>query len=379
MRGAHSQGKLKRPHCVDHPDESAGELVAPGGLCFSPIAANQSDIATFRTTAFIPGNVVKYWHVDEAPAADAVKHCVTKTMPDPVHTPERNPSQSMFRILSEAPPPLAPIHLKCGTELTHRFVRGTRYGYAPGMPGHLVGTYYGEPQHSAWTVERRRLSAPLRPNSITVIPDRHDGDWEVEGPLHVSHVYLTNERLEHCRTLIGGRGNVELMARVGSEDAVTSQILAILSNPDVIADPSANLLVDRAVDLLCIQLLRLHSIVQLPQSLAHTRGGLARWQLKRVTDYMLAHLDKPIGLDELASLIGLSRYHFCTAFRLSTGLTPHVWLSRQRMLLAQRLLSDPNLLISEVALAVGYSTQSAFAQTFRRIVGTTPRSFRRSL
>ncbi|MCC8971861.1 helix-turn-helix domain-containing protein [Bradyrhizobium brasilense] len=195
----------------------------------------------------------------------------------------------------------------------------------------------------------------------------------------MSHVYLTNERLEHCRTLIGGRGNVELMARVGSEDAVTSQILAILSNPDVIADPSANLLVDRAVDLLCIQLLRLHSIVQLPQSLAHTRGGLARWQLKRVTDYMLAHLDKPIGLDELASLIGLSRYHFCTAFRLSTGLTPHVWLSRQRMLLAQRLLSDPNLLISEVALAVGYSTQSAFAQTFRRIVGTTPRSFRRSL
>ncbi|WP_456834732.1 helix-turn-helix transcriptional regulator [Bradyrhizobium sp. USDA 4509] len=60
-------------------------------------------------------------------------------------------------------------------------------------------------------------------------------------------------------------------------------------------------------------------------------------------------------------------------------MTPHVWLSRQRMLLAQRLLSDPNLLISEVALAVGYSTQSAFAQTFRRIVGTTPRSFRRSL
>lgn len=285
----------------------------------------------------------------------------------------------MTRILSEAPPPLAPIHLKCGTQLTRRFVRGTRYGYAPGMPGHLVGTYYGEPRHSAWTIERRRLSAPLRPNSITVIPDRHDGDWEVEGPLHVSHVYLTNERLEHCRTLVGGRGNVELMARVGSEDAVTSQILVILSNPDVITDPAAQLLVDRAVDLLCIQLLRSHSIVQLPQSLANPRGGLARWQLRRVTDYMLAHLDKSIGLDELASQVGLSRYHFCTAFRLSTGLTPHVWLTRQRMMLAQRLLNDPNLSISEIALEVGYATPSAFAATFRRIVGTTPRSFRRSL
>jgi len=212
-----------------------------------------------------------------------------------------------------------------------------------------------------------------------VIPDRHDGDWEVEGPLHVSHVYLTSERLEHCRALIGGRGSVELMARVGTEDAVTSQILAILSTPDVIENPSATLLVDRAVDVLCIQLLHLHSAIQLPQSVAHTRSGLARWQLKRVTDYMMAHLDKPIGLEELASLVGLSRYHFCTAFRLSTGLTPHIWLTGQRMLLAQRLLNDPNLSISEVALTVGYSTQSAFAQTFRRVVGMTPRSFRRSL
>lgn len=195
----------------------------------------------------------------------------------------------------------------------------------------------------------------------------------------MSHVYLTNDRLEHCRTLIGGRGNVELTPRVGSEDAVTSQLLSILSDPDVIVDPSAKLLVDRTVDLLCIQLLRSHSIVQLPQSLAYARGGLARWQLKRVIEYMLDHLDQPIGLDELASLVGRSRYHFCTTFRLSTGLTPHAWLTRQRMLLAQRLLSDPNLSISEVALAAGYSTPSAFAQTFRRIVGTTPRNFRRSL
>jgi AraC family transcriptional regulator len=49
------------------------------------------------------------------------------------------------------------------------------------------------------------------------------------------------------------------------------------------------------------------------------------------------------------------------------------------MMLAQRLLNDPNLSISEIALAVGYATPSAFAATFRRIVGKTPRSFRRSL
>jgi AraC family transcriptional regulator len=300
-------------------------------------------------------------------------------MADPANADERNPSQSMVRLLAAAPPPLAPIGLACGTQLSHRFTRGTRYGYAPGMPGHLVGTYYGDARHCAWTVEGRRLSAPLRPDTVTVVPERHDGNWEVEGPLHVSHVYLTNERLEHCRTLVGGRGNVELMTRVGSEDAVTSRILAILSDPGIITEPGAKLLVDRAVDLLCIQLLRTHSIVQLPQTVARARSGLARWQLRRVSEYMLAHLDRPIGLGELAALAGLSRYHFCTAFRLSTGLTPHVWLTGQRMTLARKLLADPNLSISEIALAVGYATPSAFAATFRRVVGTTPRSFRSSL
>jgi AraC family transcriptional regulator len=167
------------------------------------------------------------------------------------------------------------------------------------------------------------------------------------------------------------------ITRVGSEDAVTSHILAILSDPDVIADPGAKLLVDRAVDLLCIQLLRTHSIVQLPQTVARSRGGLARRQLRRVTEYMLAHLERPIGLDELAALVGLSRYHFCTAFRLSTGLPPHVWLTGQRMMLARRLLADPNMSIGEIALAVGYATPSAFSATFRRIVGVTPRDFRR--
>jgi AraC family transcriptional regulator len=298
-------------------------------------------------------------------------------MADPAGTCERNPSQAMTRLLAAAPPPLAPIELTCGTQLSHRFTRATRYGYAPGMPGHLIGTYYGDARHCAWTVEGRRLSAPLRPNTVTVVPERHDGNWEVEGPLFVSHVYLTNERLEHCRTLVGGRGNVELMTRVGSEDAVTSHILAILSDPDVIADPGAKLLVDRAVDLLCIQLLRTHSIVQLPQTVARSRGGLARRQLRRVTEYMLAHLERPIGLDELAALVGLSRYHFCTAFRLSTGLPPHVWLTGQRMMLARRLLADPNMSIGEIALAVGYATPSAFSATFRRIVGVTPRDFRR--
>jgi AraC family transcriptional regulator len=62
-----------------------------------------------------------------------------------------------------------------------------------------------------------------------------------------------------------------------------------------------------------------------------------------------------------------------------SGSPPHVWLTGQRMMVARRLLADPHISISEIALAVGYATPSAFSATFRKIVGVTPGGFRRSL
>jgi AraC family transcriptional regulator len=109
------------------------------------------------------------------------------------------------------------------------------------------------------------------------------------------------------------------------------------------------------------------------------RRGLADWQVKRVTTYMRDHLDQEIGLQELATFVDLSRFHFCTAFRMATGHTPHEWLTVQRVQRAKALLTDPKLPVTDVALTVGYQTPSAFAATFRKIVGVTPTEFRRSL
>jgi len=53
------------------------------------------------------------------------------------------------------------------------------------------------------------------------------------------------------------------------------------------------------------------------------RGGLAPSMLRRVTEYMLANLADDLALVTLASLVGLSPFHFCRAFRESTGLPPH--------------------------------------------------------
>lgn len=107
--------------------------------------------------------------------------------------------------------------------------------------------------------------------------------------------------------------------------------------------------------------------------------GLAGWQLRRVAEYVRSNLDRTITLAELAGLVRLSRFHFCTAFRLATGQTPGDWMMDERIRRAVALLENFELSITEIALEVGYETPSSFTARFRQRVGLTPTEYRRSL
>ncbi len=106
--------------------------------------------------------------------------------------------------------------------------------------------------------------------------------------------------------------------------------------------------------------------------------GLAPWQLRRVAQHVFANLDRAIPLGELADLVRLSRFHFCTAFRLATGKTPGDWMTDARISRAIELLEEHELSITEIALEVGYETPSSFTARFRQRTGMTPSEFRRA-
>jgi AraC family transcriptional regulator len=283
----------------------------------------------------------------------------------------------MRRVL-DTPPDLAPVTLRGETRLTRRWRHGALHDALPALSDHVVMTYYSQPKHIAWQAGGKRIVAATKPGTITLIPAGADGRWDIAGGIDVSHVYLTADRLQSCADVLTDGKPVELLGRVGFEDATTARILELLAREAAIADPSARLFVEQAVDLLCTQLVRSHSTFGALTTPAPQRG-LAAWQVRRVTEYMQDHLGEDIGLSELAAIVGLSRYHFCTAFRLATDHTPHEWLARARVERAQGFLAQPALSITEVALAVGYSTPSAFTAAFRRVTGTTPTEFRRRL
>jgi AraC family transcriptional regulator len=109
------------------------------------------------------------------------------------------------------------------------------------------------------------------------------------------------------------------------------------------------------------------------------KGALAPWQVARVTEYLQDHLADDVGLDELAALVGLSVYHFCRAFKVSTGLPPHRWRLARRMERAQELLTATALDITSIGAAVGYEDSAHFSNAFRRVVGCSPTVFRQQV
>lgn len=107
-------------------------------------------------------------------------------------------------------------------------------------------------------------------------------------------------------------------------------------------------------------------------------GVLAPWHLRRVQEYMFAHLAEGILLDQIAGQCGLSVNHFVRAFRRSTGTTPHRWLMLQRLKGAMRLMQERRLTLAEIAAACGFCDQSHLTRVFTVRLGITPGQFRRS-
>jgi AraC-like DNA-binding protein len=127
---------------------------------------------------------------------------------------------------------------------------------------------------------------------------------------------------------------------------------------------------------------RIGTIVKFPgtlEAVSATGSGLPRYKLRRVMAYVDAGLGGPISLDDLASVAGVSRFHFHRQFRKSVGVTPREYVLRARIERAKGLLTESDLTVGEVSGAVGFADQSHFSNIFRRLTAMTPRSFRNSM
>ena len=108
--------------------------------------------------------------------------------------------------------------------------------------------------------------------------------------------------------------------------------------------------------------------------------GLAPYQLKEAIDYIQAHLDGDLGLESIAAQTNLSRCYFAAQFKQSMGISPHQYVSQQRVEKAKQCLRKLNKLsIADIALECGFSSQSHLTKVFKKHLGTTPRAYQKQV
>jgi len=108
-------------------------------------------------------------------------------------------------------------------------------------------------------------------------------------------------------------------------------------------------------------------------------GGpsLPGFKLKQITDWVDSHLDEEFDLEQLAARAGLSKFHFHRLFKSASGVSPGKYQLNARMKEARRRLRETKQSVVSVALDLGFSSPSHFAQVFRRETGLTPSEYRR--
>ncbi|MGL6202132.1 MAG: PocR ligand-binding domain-containing protein [Lachnospiraceae bacterium] len=92
--------------------------------------------------------------------------------------------------------------------------------------------------------------------------------------------------------------------------------------------------------------------------------------------YIHQHYKSNISLDEAANSVGLSSPYFSTLFKKETGVSFTTYVNTIRVNAAKRLLRDTNMAMVDIALTLGFGSQSYFTSAFKKITGVNPGKYR---
>lgn len=228
--------------------------------------------------------------------------------------------------------------------------------------------------------DNKLSSVGSKPGQVTVLPPGRASGWRLPDPVEVLHLYVPSLMLRRFaeRDLGLDAARIEIVDSFASDDPVGAALArAALSSPE--GDGLDGLFLDAIGQAVAIHLLRRHAI----PPVAAARWGeqpnaLSPERLRRVCDYVEAHLAAELSLDELAGAACLSTYHLSRCFRRTTGTTLHSYVMARRTERARSLLCDPRLTLADIAYRCGFASQSHFTAVFKKSVGLTPGHYRRT-
>jgi AraC family transcriptional regulator len=177
-----------------------------------------------------------------------------------------------------------------------------------------------------------------------------------------------------------GASAFTLRPAIGVHDPLLAHLGMCLGRAFEMGASADNLYADALAHALGAHLLTYYSDGATPKELLLTPDArLSRRQLDTVRDYIECNLHKSLTVAELAAIAAASPSHFARMFRAACGESPHRYVRKRRLDLAERLIAGSRLTLAAVAFHAGFSDQSHLNRVMRAERGRTPGQFRRAL
>lgn len=217
----------------------------------------------------------------------------------------------------------------------------------------------------------------IKYGDIVVIPasSYHKLSWEIEAEFLV----LSLEKALFARAaydLIDMEW-IDIIPHFADSDPLIQQIGLALQSELESDGMGSRVYIESLATTLCIHLLKHYSVSS--SKITKHPEGLSRLKLRQAIEYINQNLEKDLGLAEMATVVGISMYHFSRMFKQSTGFSPHQYVMNCRIEEAKRLLTKTEQAIDQIYPQVGFQTQSHFTNVFRKLMGTTPNAYRKQV
>lgn len=252
-----------------------------------------------------------------------------------------------------------------------------------------ASAHYESPNHHTLSLYvsggndfRRRLGKDYMPSfgtgSLCLMPEKATSDWEVSGPVRMLHLYISRAAFQRAvvETIGADPAHVSLQEIPYFRDPALEAVMRQMMLPLNWDEPAERVAVSYGAQALLAYLV--NRMTNKEARTALVRGGLSAFALRRLQEFVTAHLEQPLSIADMAACVGLSPYHFSRAFKRSTGDSPHAYVLCQRITQAKTALSAGRCL-AETAALCGFSSQSHFSDRFRAHTGLTPRQFQKCL
>lgn len=227
-----------------------------------------------------------------------------------------------------------------------------------------------------WATKGRSRTGCFRRGRIAIIPAATALNMEPISPLLATTVHISPERTNRVFNIDYG---AKLLERANLKLGLNNPFIAssLLALDQEIRKPTqkGSIFVDSVITMLLHQALFSNSQI----SADNAPSGLSPAMLRRVREYIEAEISGPIRLEDLASLVGLSQFYFCKAFKAETGFTPHQYVINTRVSKAKDLLVNTEDKITDIALAVGFSSHAHLSSTFKQLVSVSPSFYRKTI